>query len=164
MPRVVACGGRDNAYDKFCHALATASDNQVVILLVDSEERVAEGAGPWSHLRKRDGWSRPVGATDDHAHLMVQCMESWFLADKDRLERYFGRGFNRQALPGDEDIENVPKEAVLEGLGRASRRCGRPYRKGRRSFEILGELDPEMVAAASLHVRRLLDRLLSAPS
>lgn len=164
MPRVVACGGRNNAYERFRHAQATLGDGQVAILLVDSEERVVSGTGSWSHLKKRDRWSKPTGATDEHAHLMVQCVESWFLADKDGLERYFGRGFNRNALPSDEDIENVSKEAVLEGIKKATRRCSRPYRKGRHSFALLGELDPKMVAAASPHVRRLLAKLGSVPS
>lgn len=164
MPRVVACGGRDNAYDKFCHAIATARDDQVVILLVDSEGPLADRAGPWSHLQKRDGWHKPAGATDDQVQLMVQCMESWFLADKDCLVQYFGPRFNRGSLPGSEDIENVPKKDVLDGIRNATRRCGNPYDKGRHSFVLLAELNPQKVADASPHARQLLARLRSIES
>ena len=38
-------------------------------------------------------------ATDEHVHLMVQCMEAWFFADTDSLAEYFGRDFNRNTLP-----------------------------------------------------------------
>ena len=33
-----------------------------------------------------------MGATDEQAHLMVQCMEAWFLADRETLAAVFGRG------------------------------------------------------------------------
>ncbi len=69
MPRVVACGGRQNAYDSFCTALASPREGPPM-LLVDSEEPV-NAAGPWEHLHARDGWVRPRAATDDQCHLMV---------------------------------------------------------------------------------------------
>ena len=99
MPGVIACGGRRNAFEKFCIALGASKEEQFIVLLVDSEGPVADGYRSWLHLKTRDGWDRPHDATDEHAHLMVQCMEAWFLADKDGLAAYFGRGFNRNALP-----------------------------------------------------------------
>lgn len=105
MPRVVCCGGRDAAYGDFRTALTRASDNEFIVLLVDSEDPVTVGDGPWSHLRSRDGWARPAGTTDDQAHLMVQCMEAWFLADRSTLATYFGPKFNVKALPSREDVE-----------------------------------------------------------
>ena len=163
MPQVIACGGRHTTYDKFAAALRSANDTVFVVLLVDSEGPVAEGAGPWRHLQTRDKRGRPHGATDDNAHLMVQCMEAWFLADKDRLATFFGRGFNRNALPCNPDIEQVAKTDVLDGLKGATRQC-RPkgeYGKGRHSFEILAEVDPAKVVAASKHARRLIKTLTS---
>ena len=64
----------------------------------------------------RDGWEKPDEAADDNAHLMVQCMETWFLADKDGLAAYFGQGFNRNALPGRQEIEDVAKDDLLEWI------------------------------------------------
>ena len=113
MPQVVACGGRQRAFDKFRAALAVRNDRVFTVLLVDSEDPVAEGAGPWRHLMNRDTWSAPDGANDENAHLMVQCMEAWFLADKDCLAAFFGHDFNRNALPGNQNIEEVAKADVL---------------------------------------------------
>ena len=166
MPRVIACGGRHTTYNKFADALRSASDQVFVVLLVDSEGPVAESTGPWRHLQTRDSWDRPDGATDDNAHLMVQCMEAWFLADKDRLAAFFGRGFNRSALPHNSDIEQVAKTDVLDGLKSATRQC-RPkgeYGKGRHSCEILAEVDPAKVLATSKHARRLIETLISNAS
>ena len=94
MPRIVACGGRQDAFDSFCTAL---KNGEPALLLVDSEAPVAFAAQlgdatvkdvrsqwlPWLHLLHRpgDGWEKPAGAQDMQCHLMVQCMESWLLAD-----------------------------------------------------------------------------------
>ena len=161
MPRVMPCGGRSETYDDFRNALRTARDDEFVILLVDSEEPVAEGSDPWTHLGNRadDRWSKPREAGDDGAQLMVQCMEAWFLADKDSLAKFFGAGFDRGALPARPDVENVPKGDIETGLNMATRHCeGKgAYHKGRHSFAILAELDPGKVTAASPHAKRLVD-------
>lgn len=161
MPRIVASGGRVKAFEDFRNALKNAGTESLIILLVDSEDGVE--AGPWAHLKRRDNWHKPAAATDDNAHLMAQCMESWFLADKDKLAAFFGDGFNRGALPARLAVEEIPKEDVLNGLKAATRNCGKQgeYHKGRHSFKILSCLDPEKVTAASPHARRLVKTLLS---
>lgn len=95
MPKVVACGARQNAYDRFCTAVTMTGDHRLPLLLVDSEVPVSDS--PWRHLQSRDAWSRPEGAQDEQAHLMVQVMESWFLADRPALVRHFGQGFRESA-------------------------------------------------------------------
>lgn len=162
LPRVIPCGGRQAAYDDFCTALRS-SERACVLLLVDSEAPVARGDGPWDHLKKRPGdqWDRPKGATDEHCHLMVQCMEAWFLADKLTLSSYFGRGFKEGALPQRPDIENIPKKDIFKGLENATRHTktkGR-YSKGGHSFEILALIAPELVRDASPYADRLLNTL-----
>ena len=166
MLKIIACGGRQSAYDRFCAALRSSNKQEFIVLLVDSEDAVVGGAGPWRHLRKHDGWDKPEEATDDNAHLMVQCMESWFLADKDGLEAFFGHGFRRNALPGNPDVEEVAKADVLDGLKNATRQCQSKgeYGKGRHSFELLSEVDPAKVLAASPHAKRLVDILLAKAS
>ena len=92
---------------------------------------------------------------------MVQCMESWFLADMDALAAFFGDGFNRGALPPRPDVENVSKRDLERGLRRATRPSSKgEYHKGRHSFEILATVDPERVVAASPHAKRLIHTLL----
>ena len=119
MPRVVPCGGRHKTYDKFRTAIAHAEADVFIVLLVDSEEPVT--ACPWRHVRGRDNWRKPPNATDNNIHLMVQCMESWFLADTEALASYFGNGFARNALPGHAKVEDVSKTALMESLKRATR-------------------------------------------
>ena len=165
MPKVIVCGSREKALDKFRSAFTKATDNDFITLLVDSENSVAEGVGPWLHLKGRDNWDKPADATDENAHLMVQCMESWFLADKEALARYFGADFNKNSLPGRLEIEEVPKSDIEEGLKMATWQCkkGR-YDKGSHSFGILAELNPDKVTEASPHAKRLITTLLNRTS
>ena len=161
LPRIFASGGRKEAYDDFRHALRATRGDEFVVLLVDSEGPAATGAGPWRHLKDRDGWDKPAGATDDHVHLMVQCMEAWFLADRPALARYFGNGFNEKSLPRRTDVEEVSKQDIERGLNAATRksRTKDAYCKGRDSFALLADLDPVKVADASPHAKRFLEAL-----
>lgn len=93
---------------------------------------------------------------------MTQCMEAWFLADRDALARFFGHGFRASALPGRaDDVESVAKGDVPAGLADASRNSRKGvYSKGGHSFEILGALDPDRVFSdAAPHAKRLLETL-----
>ena len=164
MPRIIAGGARDNTYKDFRAAVSTSTDRDFVVLLVDSEGPVAEGIGVWSYLKSRDRWDPPEGVTDDNAHLMVQCMEAWLLADRDVLAGFFGKGFNAKALPGRTDVEKVPKKRLLDAIEHATRRCSPKggYDKGRHSFQLLGRLDPEKVTMASPYAQRLISTLMSA--
>ena len=162
MPSVVASGRRRDAFDDFCAALRSPGKYDFIVLLVDSERPVAAGSGPWAHLKKTpDNWDQPSGATDDQVHLMVQCMEAWFLADKDTLVTYYGNGFNQNALPARQDIERIPKNDVLNGLKNATRSgvSKGEYGKGQHSFDILAQIDPAKVIAVSPHAKRLVDTL-----
>jgi Domain of unknown function (DUF4276) len=162
MPRLVACGSRNTAFDKFKTALNNGQD---ALLLVDSESPVLADPqadrpiSPWKHLKERDGWDCPDSATDDYIHLMVQCMESWFVADKTQFVAYYSKG-NRQCtattIPDCSDVEGLDKKSVLHYLDKASLPSGKEkYSKGSRSFEILATIRPEKVANASYHFRRL---------
>lgn len=158
MPRIVACGSREKAYDKF--KIAHASQDGTSLLLVDAE-RPVDQTGPWEHLQGApDEWPRPAGATDEQCHLMVQIMESWFLADRGALEEFYGQGYRENALSQNPQIERVAKYDVLNGLDRAARDTSkREYNKGSHSFEILAKLDPEKVQNASPHAKRFIEAL-----
>lgn len=160
MPRVIACGDRGTAYDRFCTALRAKGVNEFIVLLVDSEYPIADSTGTWDHLAGRDSWNTPPDATDDQAHLMVQCMEAWFLADKDSLAAYFGQGFNPNVLPARREIQEVAKTDVLDGLRNASRQSRKGvYGKGSHSFGILAQIDPAKLLAVSPHAERLIATL-----
>lgn len=166
MPRVIPGGSRKKTFDKFRHALNQAAYNEFIVLLVDSEEPVLKNSGPWLHLKNRDEWDKPAEARDDNAHLMVQCMEAWFLADKVSLAAFFGNGFNSNALPKRSDIENIPKDDITNGLKKATTRCDPKgiYNKGNHSFAILAQLNPDKVIGVSPHANRLVETLLDKAS
>ena len=159
MPRVVACGSRRRAYDQFRAAINEAETGNFIVLLVDSEAAVTSGDSPWEHLRKRDNWAQPSAAADDSAQLMVQCMEAWFVADRQSLSEYFGKGFRPTALPA-QDVEAIAKDDFEPTLQQATKLCSKgSYNKGRHSFELLGCLDPSKVMDASHHGKLLIDAL-----
>ena len=159
MPRIVACGSRSSAYDHFRTACEQGDE---CLLLVDSEELVTQ-ASPWQHLRNRtgDGWIKPAGVGDQDCHLMVVCMESWLLADRDALQSFFGHGFNASALPRNTEIEALSKFDIYRALERASANCATkaPYGKGEHSFVLLKKIDPGKVAAASPWCKRFIDTI-----
>ena len=161
MPEIVACGSRDNAYDDFVtRHLHKTSENESALLLVDAEEQVRK-PGAWQHLEDRDDWNRPAGATDDQCHLMVQVMDSWFLADREALGEFYGQGFKENALPANQKIEQVHKGDVLNGLNSAARSTTKgSYNKGSHSFEILAKVDPTKVTDASPYAERFINVLV----
>jgi Domain of unknown function (DUF4276) len=167
MPRIVACGSRQAAYEQFCAMLN--GENEIVILLVDAEAPV-HCQSSWDHVAQRQGdkWSKPAGATDAQLHLMTQCMESWFFADRAALAKYFGNGFNPNALPSaSSKIEEIGKSDVFDHLKRATKdtRTKGAYDKGAHSFNILDLIDPALVRAASPRAEAFiaaLDALLKA--
>ena len=160
MPKVIPCGSREKTYDRFCTTINDTKDDSFIVLLVDSEAAVASGDSPWEHLRKRDNWIQPSAATDDSAQLMVQCMEAWFVADRQSLGDYFGKDFNAAALSARDDVEAIAKDDLVRTLERATKSCSKgAYRKGLHSFELLECLDPSKVMKSSPHARRLIDTL-----
>ena len=160
MPRIVASGSRREAFNDFRAAVRGAKKDDFIVLLVDSEGPVVAGSNSWQHLKARDNWDQPSDATDDQVHLMVQCMEAWFLADKDTLITYYGNGFNQNALPARQDIENIAKNDVLNGLKNATSSVSKgEYGKGQHSFDILAQIDPDKVIVASPQAKRLVDTL-----
>ena len=159
MPSVLACGSRNEAYSDFCTAVMQAVPDVLPLLLVDSEDAITQS--PWAHLKTRDNWDKPAAATDEQVHLMVRCMESWFLADRSQLAKYFNQGFDANALPAGTNVESIDKDTLMNALKHASRQCKTKsrYDKGEHSFEILSMIDPEVVAKASPHAERLLKTL-----
>ena len=157
--KVVRGGGRKQTYKMFAAAVRSHSADTLPLLLVDSEAPVQSGHSPWQHLLARDGWNKPDKAGEDQAFLMVQFMETWFLADKDGLRRYFGQGFKDQAIKQWPDLEAVPKETVLNALAQATAACRKAYGKGKTSFELLAHINPARVKEKCPHANDLLQRL-----
>ncbi len=161
-PKIIACGSRGATFDDLRIALGKHA-NAFVVLLVDSEGPLTAGYEPWTHLKARDSWDRPPGVAAESAHLMVQCMEAWLLADRDALATYYDQGFNGGALPGNPNVEQVSRADVMSALDNATRhtRTKGRYHKTRHGFQILATIDPAKVRAASAHANRLCTILLA---
>ena len=143
MPRLVACGPRDNTYDNFTIAHAKATTAGYVALLVDSEAPVADINATWQHLQRWDGWPKPPGADDEQVLLMTTCMETWIAADRATLSAYYGQHLQTSALPPVVNLENRNRHDVQGRLEHATQNCSQPYAKGPKSFEVLGKLNPD---------------------
>jgi hypothetical protein len=157
-PRIIASGSRDEAYRDFCRALDNDPEN-FPMLLVDSEEPVPAGKTATAHLRDRDHWTEAL--PQGQVHLMVQCMEAWFLADKTVLAQYYGDEFKEAALPANPSIEEIPKDDLLDRLARATASTSKGrYHKTRHAFEILEQLDPQRVQQRSPFAAALFTVLL----
>ncbi len=163
MPRLVACGGRGTAFDRFMTAHETAIAGEYLALLIDSEDPMADIEAAWAHLKARDGWDQPLGASDAQVLLMTTCMETWIIVDRAALARHYGQKLRTSALPPLVCVESRARHDVQTGLENATEKCSNAYAKGKRSFEILGELDPEVLKPhlpSFVRMLRILDESL----
>jgi hypothetical protein len=145
--RIIACGGRQAAYNAFVDALKNEPEVHNV-LLIDSEDPVANTVNPWEHLRNRqgDGWTQPAGADDALCQMMVVCMEAWFLADPVNLKKHFGGNFDETKLPAANLAETRTKADIESALRQATRNTpAKQYKKIRDGAKLLATVDPAIV-------------------
>ncbi len=162
MPAVFRGGGRGSTFDDFQTAVLQKKAGELPLLLVDSEDVPTADHSAWTHLqtRKEDGWEQPSGTGDNDVFLMVVCMETWFIADRESLRRFFGQCWRDNALPKWHQLEEISKEKVQAALDHATAACGRRrYAKGKRSFTLLENIDPAVVESKCPSAKRLLERL-----
>jgi len=150
--RLIAC--KATAIQDYQTALRKHPD-ACNILLIDSEraddgklfESICEPRGVSINLKERVFW-------------MIQCMESWFLADVERLAEYYGAGFQQSALPANPQVEAIPKRDVQDGLKAATRNTEkRRYHKTRHAPDLLERIRPELVRQKAPGGGRLFDAL-----
>jgi hypothetical protein len=158
LPRVVACGGGPSTLDDFKNAVERSGSTERAFVLVDSESAVTEGDSVWAHLDKEYGWKKPPEAEESTAFLMIQCMETWLIADLDAVIEYFKPHFNRKSIAAWPDLEAVPKKTIQAALGSATA-GGRAYAKGKISFEILSTVEPAKLEAACPAAKRFFDAM-----
>lgn len=168
-PRVIACGSREHAFRDFRLAINQGAN---ALLLVDSEAPVIDAHQPpsgsrfqpWAHLKSRDNWDRPDKASDEDCHLMVQCMESWLVADWETVSGFFAQGFKSNEKPS-QPTEKIPKDALFNALEKATKDCQkRKYGKGSHSFKLLALILPERVRKASPWAKRFIDEIVKRKS
>jgi len=89
---------------------------------------------------------------------MVQCMEAWFLADAEALKKYYGNEFRENAIRGNPNVEEIPKNDVFEALRAATKGTRKgPYHKTKHAPSLLKLVRPALVKQASGHCRRLFE-------
>ncbi len=138
--KLVPSGGRDATYKNFVNAIEQAGKETLCILLVDSEdplppeETVAVEETPEktkqrelndaktrrSHLIRRDKWNLS-NIPPEVIHLIVQCMETWIIADPERMATVYGRNFQPDQLPVRLNLEEEPKLNVYMKLAKATK-------------------------------------------
>ena len=157
--RVVMCGG--TPIQDFRDAIRT-HPNDVVLLLKDAEG--PDDGQLVRRLRERLLQYLPASTRlpESHLHLMVQIMESWFLADRPALGRYYGPAFMAGRLPPNPRVERIPKAAVLSALKAATRLTSkREYHKTRHAPDLLEQIDRDRVRQAAPNCQRLFEHLES---
>ena len=155
--KLVCCGPRNEAFQRFQNAVNSSAD-AVNVLLVDSEGPVKHQSVR-RHLQARDKWNLSF-TPEETVHLMVQTMETWIVADLAALSQYYGQGFGTSKLPKATNLETVPKPTVERSLGEATEdtQKGR-YHKIRHASDLLKLIDVESVKARCDHCQRLFDDL-----
>jgi hypothetical protein len=122
------------------------------ILLKDSEGPVPTDART---LCKKLGIDP---ANVNNVFWMVEVMESWFLADPDALNQYYGQGFAASAIGTTQDVERIPKSEVLDRLKRATRRATKgTYNKVTHAPRLLEHLNANRVQEHASNCRKLFD-------
>jgi hypothetical protein len=166
LPRIIAGGGRDQAYQEFRKALTHRSQADVAILLVDAEDPISSkdtglDAPIWKHLNQRDKWEKPDNAHDNQVALMVTSMETWIIADHAALKAFFGPKLKEKYLPPLLNLESRERRDVFAALEKATEDCGkdRQYRKGVKSFQLLATLNPATLQQHLPHFQRFIDVL-----
>lgn len=142
MPRLVACGGRESAFADFQVAHGSRAPEDFVAMLIDSEDPLNDREATWDHLKESDAWEKPPAAADEQVLFMTTCMETWIITDRDSLKSHYGSALQVSALPPLEDMEERDRHDIQDALVHATRTCKNAYMKGKRSFEILGKLEP----------------------
>ncbi len=162
MPRLVACGGRSAVYSDFKTAHGSTSPGTYVAMLLDSEDPIADVEKTWAHLASRDNWTQPPGAGDDQVLLMTTCMETWIVADRPTLREHYGSDLQESVLPALTDMESRGRNDIQDALARATQDCKNAYAKGKRSFVVLGKLNPKTLDTTLLPSFQRFRRILQS--
>jgi hypothetical protein len=145
---------RGTPIDDYRIALRTHPD-AVNILLLDAEQAHTPEPGRSEQLR---------GLPEDRIYWMISCMEAWFLADPQTLQKYYGSGFRKKSLPGNSRVEEIPKADVMDGLSAATKdTIKRRYHKTIHAPDLLESISADHVRRAAPECERLfvaLEKLL----
>ena len=158
--KVIPSSNTQSTYDDFIRSVDN-SPQSFNVLLVDSDEPVGEDETARNFLQKKYKKWKLQKIEENQCHLMVQVMESWFFADKDKLAGFYGQSFNRNAFAKTTNVEKIAKANVESGLANATKNTQKgEYHKTRHGAKLLELINPSKVRKASLHCERLFQTIL----
>jgi hypothetical protein len=152
----VFSGGRDQAYKDFINKVQESDREVLCALLVDSEDPIDAESGDDHansearklHLLKREPWSKLKDHPADRIHLMVQCMETWIVADPEALAKFYGQGFQVKALPVRINLEDEPKKEIYSKLAKATKNTTKgEYGKIKHAAQLLKVVSPTKISS-----------------
>lgn len=157
--RIVTCGSKFLTFKDFLSGVKVHK-NSFVSFLIDSDEAISDAESVKAFLERQNSSWHLISVRDEQCHVMVQVMESWFLADRDALSEYYGQGFRIAVIPQNPRTEEIPKTDIIRGLENATRNTSKGvYHKTRHGSELLSRIDPQKVRQASPHCNRLFDTI-----
>ena len=139
--------------------------NQPIFLLIDTEREKDIKESAKLFLKKDFPNSDFKKVKESQLHFMAQAMESWFLADKEKLAECFDQKFNSKALPAHKEVEKIPKKEVIEKLKTATKDTSNgkgKYDKGTKAGKILKEIRPHLIIKNAPHGEKLFQDLEKA--
>ena len=130
-------------------------------MLVDSEAFVKDADDgikrPKQHLQTRDPSWDMQSMNEKQIHLMVQVMESWFVADPETLANFYGQNFNRNAIPKNNEVEKIEKLKIETALVESTKNTTKgKYHKIQHGAKILAIINPNIVRGKALYCDRFL--------
>ena len=156
--RLIAAGAGSAARRDFTIAIKTHK-NAWNILLQDSEGPAASNLS--TKLCQEQNWDESQAGS---IFWMVEMMESWFHADKDALEKFYGQGFRKNALKANPKVEEISKADLKDGLQRAtkgSKAGGYFDNKTSHGPKLLEAIDPDLVRKAAPNCDKLFTAVLA---
>lgn len=129
------------------------------ILLKDSEGPYADNFSV--SLCGERQWNKSHA---DSIFWMVQMMESWFLADKGKLQQFYGSEFRESALKTNPNVEEIPKKDLENCLRDATKNTQKgDYYDNKTSHgpKLLALINPDLVQKAAPNCRKLFQAILA---
>lgn len=157
----ILCGDRGKAVKIFLNDEAFYPQS-FAVLLIDSEREKDQNKSAKLFLEEDFPNYDFKNVKESQCHFMVQAMESWFLADREKLAACYDNKFHEKSLPQHNEIEKVPKDDAIEKLKKATKETKNgkgEYSKGTDSGKILGEIRPQKVIDAAPHCRKLFEAI-----
>ncbi len=160
--KIIPAGNTQSTYDDFIFSVEN-SPQSFNLLLVDSDDALSENESARAFLQKKYKKWKLKTVKDEQCHLMVQIMESWFIADVDALKQFYGQGFNAGKFPKNRNVEAVEKEQIKKSLKAAIAKTNKKeYHKIEHGSKLLEIINPNKVREAALHCEKLFTEIIKS--